>query len=636
MFWYYYSSLLWPGAEVVEGGWRWRGPLLAAIQAAAAADPAAPNPNPPPPALIAPTVTAVTPLNKASGVGTATEVTAIFSKAMDAATITTTTFTLIGTIAGVSVPVVGGVAYYGQSAIFTPPGGGLTASTDYTATITTGTTDAAGTALAVDFVWTFKTGASPDTTRPTVTLTVPANLAINVEPNTKIFATFSEDIDPATITPLTFTVTGAGGSAVAGGVTYADGARTAIFAPAAPLTNIIIYTATITTGAKDLAGNALAANYVWTFTAGAVSDTTAPTVTLTSPANLDINVCINKTISATFSEDVDPLTIIKANFKVQASGPPLGPELVGTIAYDSKNKITTFSLFNNLAVSTQYTATLTTGVKDLAGNALAADYGWTFTTGTTTCPVPVALGAAAPFGGFGGNAGMTNQGLLSTITGDIGTTAASTLMTGFHDNTGDEYTETPLNIGPVTGRIYTAAPPPVIFVAGGPFGGTAATFAIATAGAADALIAYGKISPAQTPGGVDPSAGELGGLTLFPGVYKSAGATWKLTTGNLTLDAQGDPNAVWVFQCAGGLTIGAPGFPRSVLLQNGAKAKNVFWYVGTAARIEDGCSMVGTIIADAGVTISTAGSLVTTTLEGRALGLNASVTIVDTIINLPQ
>ena len=231
---------------------------------------------------------------------------------------------------------------------------------------------------------------------------------------------------------------------------------------------------------------------------------------------------------------------------------------------------------------------------------------------------------------------MTNQGLLSTITGDIGTTAASTLMTGFHDNTGDEYTETPLNIGPVTGRIYTAAPPPVIFVAGGPFGGTAATFAIATAGAADALIAYGKISPAQTPGGVDPSAGELGGLTLFPGVYKSAGATWKLTTGNLTLDAQGDPNAVWVFQCAGGLTIGAPGFPRSVLLQNGAQAKNVFWYVGTAARIEDRCSMVGTIIADAGVTISTAGSLVTTTLEGRALGLNASVTIVDTIINLPQ
>ena len=166
-------------------------------------------------------------------------------------------------------------------------------------------------------------------------------------------------------------MTGAGGSAVAGGVTYADGARTAIFAPAAPLTNIIIYTATITTGVRDLAGNALAA-YVWTFTAGAVSDTTAPTVTLTSPANLDINVCINKTISATFSEDVDPFEIIKANFKGPASGPPLGPELVGTIAYDSKNKITTFSLFNNLAVSTQYTATLTTGVKDLAGNALAA------------------------------------------------------------------------------------------------------------------------------------------------------------------------------------------------------------------------------------------------------------------------
>src|SRR3954471_2921865 len=85
-----------------------------------------------------------------------------------------------------------------------------------------------------------------------------------------------------------------------------------------------------------------------------------------------------------------------------------------------------------------------------------------------------ALGAAGAFGGFGGNAGMTNQGTSTVITGaqgqpvSIGTTAASTSMTGFHDNsvpytalvTGCAYTETPLNQGFVNGTILTAAPPP--------------------------------------------------------------------------------------------------------------------------------------------------------------------------------
>ena len=57
---------------------------------------------------------------------------------------------------------------------------------------------------------------------------------------------------------------------------------------------------------------------------------------------------------------------------------------------------------------------------------------------------------------------------------------------------------------------------------------------------------------------------------------------------------------------AAGLTIGVPASPRSINLINGAQARNVFWYVGSAARIEDGCNMVETIIASAGVTISTA------------------------------
>ena len=87
------------------------------------------------------------------------------------------------------------------------------------------------------------------------------------------------------------------------------------------------------------------------------------------------------------------------------------------------------------------------------------------------------------------------------------------------------------------------------------------------------------------------------------------------------------------------LTVGGPGaaFPQSVTLVNGAQAKNVFWQVGSAATINagGGGTMVGTIIAQAGVTFSTAGNVTIVTLNGRALSLGASVTMVNTVINVP-
>jgi hypothetical protein len=140
---------------------------------------------------------------------------------------------------------------------------------------------------------------------------------------------------------------------------------------------------------------------------------------------------------------------------------------------------------------------------------------------------------------------------------------------------------------------------------------------------------------AALPPGSDPAAGQLGGLVLPAAVYTSAGGTFAITTGDLTLDAQGDANAVWVFQSASALTVGLVATPRNVLLINGAQAKNVFWQVGSAARIESGSTMVGTIIAPAGVTISTSGQTTQTTLIGRAIGLTASVTMVNTTVIAP-
>src|SRR5215510_7133086 len=130
-----------------------------------------------------------------------------------------------------------------------------------------------------------------DITTPTVSSTSPANLATNVAINQSITATFSEAMNPTTITPTTFIVIG-GGVLVPGAVTYVG--NVAKFNPTSNLIPNTVVTATITTGVTNLAGNALAANHIWSFTTGATADTTTPTVSSTSPANLATDVAINQ------------------------------------------------------------------------------------------------------------------------------------------------------------------------------------------------------------------------------------------------------------------------------------------------------------------------------------------------------
>lgn len=258
--------------------------------------------------------------------------------------------------------------------------------------------------------------------------------------------------------------------------------------------------------------------------------------------------------------------------------------------------------------------------------------------------VAVALGAATTFGAFGGSAGVTNQGINTVVNADLGTTAVSTAVTGFHDGVAGvnkcDYTETGLNVGtlPGTNRVYTAAPPPVGTTDPGCAGGTTLTFNTATQARADALIAYNEL--VAKPLGPDPGAGNLGGLPpLAPGVYTAAAGSFRIQGGDLTLDAAGDANAVWVFQMATSLTVGGPGaaFPANVILTNGAQAKNVYWQVGSAATINagGGGTFKGTVITQSGAAISTPGNVTLVTIDGRVLSLNASVTMVNTVINLP-
>jgi hypothetical protein len=588
-----------------------------------------------------PTVISTNPLIGATNVPLNQRITATFSQAMNAATVIAPGTFTVAVTGGATV---GGTVTYvaaTNTATFVPTAN-LLPSTQYRATISASAQGATGNALAGNYVWSFTTGVTADVTPPTVTITIPASGATAVPTNQTITATFSKVMDPATITAsgtFTVAVAGVGGAAVPGTVSYAGSIAT--FTPTANLAAGTQFTATITNAAKDLSGNALVAGAVpnpWSFTTGASPNTTPPTITLTSPADGAINVPLNQAVNATFSEAMNPATIAAPNTFTLAVAGVGGAAIVGNVTYDSLSDIATFTPAANLTASTQYTATITNAAKDLAGNALAAGAApnpWSFTTGAAVGPTGPNLGAASTFGAFGGGAGITNQGINTVIDGDIGTTAASTLVTGFHDaGPGCTYTETGSNVGTVNGNIYTAPPPPTVAC---PSEGTAATFAIATQAATDALAAFDNLSPASRPGGTDPGAGQLGGLVLAPGIYEAAGGSFLITGSDLTLDAQGDANAIWVFQMASTLTVGAPGFPRSIILINGAQAKNVFWQVGSAATINaaGGGTMVGTIIASAGVTLSTAGNAAITTLNGRALGLNASVTMVNTVINVP-
>lgn len=583
------------------------------------------------PDTTAPTVTLKVPAAGATGVAFNTIVTATFSEDMDPSTLDGTTFTLN---AGVT-PIVGTVTYSvgARTATFTPTSPAtLAASTLYTATITSGAEDLAANNAVANTSWTFTTSAAPDITRPTITLKVPAANDVNVALNTKMVVTFSENMDPLTIDVNSVLLQGPGASAVIGTVSYASGAKTATFTPTATLDANTLYTATVTNSARDLAGNSLLKNTVWTFTTGAGPDLTPPTVLSVNPLSFASGICLQKTISATFSEAIDPLTVSTASVQLKISG---GAATSGSVTYDVLNNVTTFTPSSDLLPNTSYTATITTAVKDLANNALASNKVWTFTTGAQSCAQGVNLGTAADFGNLGGGAGTTNQGTLTVIGGDLGSTAVSaSAVTGFHDTANDIYTETGSNQGFVNGKIYTCTVSTT-----GPTAAAVNPVAcnVATQARADAMTAFNNLAPGLMPGGTDPGAGQLGGLTLAPGIYEAAGGSFQITGADLTLDAQGDANAVWVFQTATTLTVGAPGAPRSIILINGAQPKNIFWRVGSSATINaaGGGTMVGTILAGSGVSFSTAGNVAIVTLNGRAAGLNASVTMTNTVINVP-
>ena len=208
---------------------------------------------------------------------------------------------------------------------------------------------------------------------------------------------------------------------------------------------------------------------------------------------------------------------------------------------------------------------------------------------SSAAEAPVGLGTAGSFAVLAGS-GVTNTG-PTVVSGDLGTCPTPTI-TGF---------------------------PPGTVINGAVHAGDA----VCVQAKSDLTAAYIDAA-GRTPTVTYPGVKDLGGETLTPGVYRADSFA---ITGTLTLDAQGDPNAVFIFQ-AGSTLITAPN--SRVVLVNGAQPCNVFWQVGSSATLGVGSTFVGTILALTSITANTDADV-----QGRLLARNGAVTLDSNTVTTP-
>jgi hypothetical protein len=304
-------------------------------------------------------------------------------------------------------------------------------------------------------------------------------------------------------------------------------------------------------------------------------------------------VAINQTVNATFSKAMDPATITAANFTLTGPG---ATTVTGTVAYVAASMTATFTPATNLAPSTTYTNTITTGVKDLAGNALLAT-NWIFTTGTQidTNLMSINLGSASTFA-IMATAAISGGG--DDITGDV----------GLHPGSAQGIDPSEIN-----GTIHVNDQ------------------AIIDA-QADLSAAYNEAVSRSV--NAQTLEGNLGGLTKTPGLYVNSSSVEISGTGAnaiLTLDAQGDANAVFIFKMASTLTMGTG---TSIVLSGGAQAKNVYWQVGSSATLGTTSIFKGNILAAVTITVNN-GAAVEGRLFAGSGGGEGAVTVQSSTITVP-
>jgi len=313
-------------------------------------------------------------------------------------------------------------------------------------------------------------------------------------------------------------------------------------------------------------------------------DNLAPIVLFTNPAPGSATASVTTIVSVTFNEVLKPSTPSTTTFTLKQGA----SAVLGQVDYLPGSTVVTFTPAVPLAAGLAYTATITNGVQDVAGNPLAVEYVWSFTTAACS-QAPVVLGAAADFVVLAGST-VTSTGPTS-VTGDLGV-SPGTAVAGFPPGT-------------IVGAQHAGDP---------------------TAAAAEASLTTAYNSAAGRSLCPVSVSGNLGGLTLPPGLYKST-SSLEISSGNLTLDAQGDPTAVFIFQMASTLTTTAG---RQVILAGSTKSANVFWQVGTSTTIGSTSVFRGTVMADQAITLNTGA-----TVDGRLLARIAAVSMDSNMIVKP-
>ncbi|MBI2120754.1 MAG: Ig-like domain-containing protein, partial [Parcubacteria group bacterium] len=267
----------------------------------------------------------------------------------------------------------------------------LSPSTTYVVTATTGVTDSAGNPLSSNQTLSFTTGSAGATnnTPPFVQSSLPQPGNQQFSPNAPLKLTFSVDmitsgggsITDSANTGLFLDNFGAPGSTVAATLTYDSSTKTLTVTPSSTLTVNTGYILKVGTGATSATGAPLGMEYRLYFKTASASDSTAPTVLGVSPASGTTGVSRSAVVTAGFSEDMNPTTISATTVTLKRTSDSAA--VTGNSSYNPSSRSASFAPSVLLDANTGYTFTVVSGgsgVKDLAANALAANYTSTFTT----------------------------------------------------------------------------------------------------------------------------------------------------------------------------------------------------------------------------------------------------------------
>ena len=341
-----------------------------------------------------------------------------------------------------------------------------------------------------------------------------------------------------------------------------------------------------------------------------------PSVRSASPAHAANDVATSQrvglatSVTAVFSQAMNPATINSAvagsllTFTLKETS---GSNVPGTVAMNAASTAATFTpTASGLAPNTHYTATVSTAAKNAMGVAMSNPVAWTFTTQAVASigRSPVNLGTAGKF------TILTKSGIStvpgSRITGDIGVSPiAQTAITGFSLTT--DASNTFASSTQVIGKVHAAdyaAPTP----------------AYLTDSVGDMEIAYADAAGRALPDFTERGAGEIGGLTLVPGLYKWS--TGLSIASQMTL--AGKATDVWIFQVAGDIPQASS---TQVILTGGALAKNVFWQVAGGAGVTIGTSahFEGIILSATAINLRTGASANSQLLAQTAVNLQQNV-----------